>query len=91
MLALSYTRHETLSKSYLMSLRLIGKMGINDLFLRIILRLNQTLYIMHQTQSLACHNYSIILAAAAVYLFPEFGQEGGFYLTQLTFYSTSKN
>jgi len=36
MLALFYTRHETLSKSYLISLSLIDEMGINDLLLRII-------------------------------------------------------
>lgn len=35
-LYLFYTRHETLSKSYLISLSVIGEMGINDLFLRII-------------------------------------------------------
>ena len=35
MLALFYTRHEILSKSYLISLRLIDEMGINNLLLRI--------------------------------------------------------
>ena len=39
MLALSYTRHETLSKSNLISLSIMGKMEINDLFLRIIVRI----------------------------------------------------